>query len=459
MLGKPMEELLGKTMDELFPSDLAKSMIADDLRILHEGKQVVLNEELDGRVYTTIKFPINIEGKPRYLAGYTIDMTEKQKLLETAQRADKLDSLGVLAGGIAHDFNNLLSGLFGYIDLARMNLTQDPETREYLDKAFGVFSRAKDLTQQLLTFSKGGVPVKKTGLLGPRIKESATFALSGSKVGCDFNIAQDLFPCDFDENQMGQVIDNIVINAQQAMPTGGKITISACNIAVKDGEHPELKSGRYVKISIADTGTGIQPKLLKRIFDPFFTTKQKGNGLGLATCYSIMQKHEGCIEVESELDKGSTFFLFLPASNLDTIPMGVQKASHHKGSGTIVIMDDHDFIRDLAGQMLKAMGYTVLHAKGGQETLRIFSDALEAKTPISCAILDLTIPGGMGGKEAIMELRKNYPDLPIFASSGYSDDPVLATPHDYGFTDSIKKPYLKDELAKLLEKYLGKLNR
>jgi len=382
------------------------------------------------------------------------DMTEKQKLLETMQRTDKLDSLGILAGGIAHDFNNLLSGVFGFIDLARRSSRENPTALSYLDNAIGVFARAKDLTQQLLTFSKGGVPVRKTGNLGPLIIESTKFALSGSKIASEFNIPQDLYQCDFDKNQIGQVIDNIVINAQQAMPAGGKIVISAQNKFLDDSEIPKLRGGRYVKVSIADTGTGIPSKLLKRIFDPFFTTKQKGNGLGLSTCYSIMQKHDGCIEVESELDKGSIFHLYLPATQQKNIVESTQTFSQHKGCGKIIVMDDEDFIRTLARKMFFEMGYTVIEAIHGEEALRILADSKKTETPVVCAILDLTIPGGMGGKEAIVEIRKSHPDLPVFATSGYSEDPVIARPQEFGFTDSIRKPFLLEELAEILNRYL-----
>lgn len=453
MLGKPMAELLGKTMDELFPSEIAKKMVADDLRILKEGKLTTIDEELNGRFFTTIKFPIHIEGRPRYLAGYTFDVTEQRKMQETLQRADKLEALGVLAGGIAHDFNNLLSGLFGYVEMAREAGAENPAVTTRLDKALAVFDRARDLTRQLLTFSRGGAPVRKAGHLGPLIRECVGFALSGSTVACEFNIAPDLLPCDFDEGQLNQVVDNIIINALQAMPMGGRITVSAQNVLLKEGENPVLKPGRYVKVSIADTGTGIQPKLLSRIFDPFFTTKQKGNGLGLATCFSIMQKHEGAIEAESELDKGSVFHLFLPASEKAVGPAEAPTQSSHQGKGIALIMDDEDFIREFASETLTAMGYSVLTVLSGGEALKACMD----NASLSFAILDLTIPGGAGGKETIKEIRKILPDLPVFASSGYSDDPVMAHPRDYGFTDSIRKPYRGAELAELLNRHRSSL--
>jgi nitrogen-specific signal transduction histidine kinase/CheY-like chemotaxis protein len=345
------------------------------------------------------------------------DMTEKQMLQDAMQRSDKLDSLGVLAGGIAHDFNNLLGGIFGYIDMARHVSQADSQAAKYLDKASLVFNRAKDLTQRLLTFSKGGAPVLKTGQLGPLVKESAAFALSGSKISCEYHIANDLWPCDFDENQIAQVVDNIVINAQQAMPMGGTIVISGINAVLHAGEVPGLRAGNFVKVSVADTGVGIPRDLLKRIFDPFF--------------------HVLLPASQKAADQGLALF-----------------AQEHKGNGTVLVMDDEDFMREIIGMMLKEMGYAVLEARNGEEALRLCVDAHKKTMGFGAAVLDLTIPGGMGGKETIVEMRKICPDMPVFASSGFSEDPVMSNPADYGFTASIRKPYRKDELADLLERYL-----
>jgi len=380
------------------------------------------------------------------------DMTEKQKLLDVIQRTDKLDSLGVLAGGIAHDFNNMLAGIFGYIDLARASTT-DKAVSSYLDKSMSVFSRAKDLTQQLLTFSKGGTPQRQVSELGSLIRESAAFALSGSQIGCDYDIDKDLWLANFDKNQIGQVVDNLVINAQQSMPLGGKIVISARNTVLKEGENPLLNPGKYIKLSITDSGIGIPPDLLKRIFDPFFTTKQKGHGLGLTTSYAILRKHDGCIEAESLMGKGSAFHVFLPASNQETVQSASGTSVSHRGSGRILIMDDEPSIREILGISLRGMGYTIFVAKDGEEALRICAEAATKGEPIDCAFFDLTIPGGMGGKETITQIRQCYPDLPVYATSGYSEDPVMAKPAEHGFTDSIRKPYRKEDLVSLLNRH------
>ncbi|PKL49461.1 MAG: hybrid sensor histidine kinase/response regulator [Candidatus Riflebacteria bacterium HGW-Riflebacteria-2] len=381
------------------------------------------------------------------------DMTDKQKLLDALQRTDKLEAIGVLAGGIAHDFNNLLAGIFGYIELARM--AEDKEkTKIYLGQALIAFERAKNLTRQLLAFAKGGEPLRKTGYIGPAIRESATFALSGSAITCEFNIAQDLWAVDFDKGQIEQAIDNIVINAKQAMPTGGKIVIAAKNVALRDGDHPLLKPGKYIKISITDNGAGIPADIRQRVFDPFFTTKQEGNGLGLTTCYAIIQKHAGMIDVESIMGKGSTFHICIPASpNIPDNNSAVIPATHH-GQGRILVMDDEALVRTLLNKLLSSMGYNVVTAKNGEEAIKLLLDT--DAPPIDAAIFDLTIQGGMGGKDTIVQVRKNFPDMPVFVSSGYSADPVMAYPQKYGFTDSLGKPFLKEELAAMLNRHIIK---
>ena len=383
------------------------------------------------------------------------DMTEKQKLLETAQKSQKLESLGVLAGGIAHDFNNMLGGIFGYIDMARRK-NADKDVERYLEKALGVFGRARDLTERLLTFSKGGGPVRKTARIDRLVRENTGFALSGSNINCEFSVAADLWLCDVDENQLGQVIDNIVINAKQAMPSGGLIRVGAQNLELEEGNRRGLPAGRYVQISVSDEGVGIPKENLSQIFDPFFTTKPKGNGLGLATSYSIVKKHDGLIEVESDVGKGSTFYVILPASLRDLVPVEAQQAAGHTGRGTMLVMDDEEFILEILRDWLTTMGFTVIRAHDGEEALELLSKRQGGGDPVIGVILDLTIPGGRGGRETISEIRKRHPDLAVFASSGYSDDPVMSKPAEYGFTGSIKKPYRLDDLAALLGKHMGK---
>ncbi|MFZ2955521.1 MAG: PocR ligand-binding domain-containing protein [Candidatus Ozemobacteraceae bacterium] len=384
------------------------------------------------------------------------DTTEKQKLLDTFQRNRKLDSLGVLAGGIAHDFNNMLAGIFGYLDLIRARST-DKTVLTYLEKTLQVFDRAKSLTLQLLTFSRGGAPTCRTGKLYPIIRESAAFALSGSNIACEYAIAENLWLVDFDKNQIAQVIDNLVINAKEAMPNGGKIIISALNVMLKKGEIPGLRGNKAVKISLTDSGIGIPQHVIKKVFDPFFSTKNKGSGLGLATCHAIVKNHGGWIDLESEPGKGTTLYVYLPASGKEITEEVFPVAMSHQGSGVMLIMDDEAFIRETLGLWLKDMGYSILEAKDGEEALARATETRNNNLSLAGIFLDLTIPGGMGGKETALLLRQNHPLLPVFASSGYSEDPIMAKPAEFGFTDSIRKPYLREELATLLNRYLPKI--
>jgi PAS domain S-box-containing protein len=397
-------------------------------------------------------------GLPKRLIGIIVDISERkqaqdenEKLSERLSQAQKLESLGVLAGGIAHDFNNLLGGIYGYIDIAAER-TQETKVSVYLTKALGTIDRAKGLTQQLLTFAKGGVPRKKLDLLTPCIRDTVQFALSGSRITYNFNLPEDLWMCEFDANQIGQVIDNLIINAQQAMPDGGSIEVTAQNITFTENQHQSLNGGNYVKIGIKDHGIGISQEALHKIFDPFYTTKPAGHGLGLATCYSIIKRHGGYIDVDSELGKGTTFNIYLPAT-IDGVAKSIKESAiTHKGAGTILIMDDEEVIRESLEDVLKVLGYSVICAKTGAEAIDIFSADKKTGQNISSMIFDLTIPGGIGGKEAIIEIRKIDKNIPVFVASGYADDPVMANPTNYGFSSSISKPFRKKDIADMLNK-------
>jgi PAS domain S-box-containing protein len=380
------------------------------------------------------------------------DMTEKQKVSDTMQRAQKLESLGVLAGGIAHDFNNLMTGIFSCIDLAK-GLSKDTTISAYLEEAISTIDRARGLTLQLLTFAKGGAPIQKIGHLFPFVQEVAQFALSGSNVACRFDVPQDLWACNFDKNQIGQVIDNLIINAQQAMPVGGTIELSARKITLAEKEHPTLNKNNYVKISVKDYGIGIPKELISKIFDPFFTTKTKGHGLGLATCYSIINRHDGCIDVESEPGKGSTFHIYLPAST-DSVSSSGTSATAHWGSGTFLVMDDEEVIRETIRRILTSFGYTVVCKVNGKDAVDFITSEIKENRTVAGMLFDLTVPGGMGGKVAVEEIRKLNTEIPVFVVSGYTEDPVMKNPVDYGFTASICKPFRIEELSEMLNKHM-----
>ena len=419
------------------------------------------HQKKDGTV-----FPVEIAGGYFTLHGQSVhtafvrDISERRKAEDERlkmeshlRQAQKLESLGVLAGGIAHDFNNLMSGIFGYIDLAKLE-TAAGKRNEHLSTAMASIDRARGLTRQLLTFAKGGAPERKVEPLGTLLEETAQFALSGSRVTCVCSIPGDLWPVAFDRSQMAQVIDNIVINAQQAMPMGGTIEITAQNAHLDVTAFATLPKGRYVKVSIRDPGIGIPHDLQSRIFDPFFTTKEKGHGLGLATCYSIVKQHDGLIDVNSEPGKGSTFHIYLPASSgAASVAPGIV-AQRFKGSGCILIMDDDKMVRGAIAEMLKMLGFSVMEASNGSDALQQYYAGIQSGKSFTAVIADLTVPGGMGGAEMIDKFRKTDTTTPVFVTSGYADDSAMAHPEKYGFTASLRKPCTVSELAALLETHL-----
>ncbi len=403
----------------------------------------------------TVAIMRNTEGRIIGLRWLIRDITEYKKLEEDRLRLSKLESIGVLAGGIAHDFNNMLAGIMTTMSLAKMDPNIRMETYESLTEAERVCLQAKRLTQQLLTFSRGGTPVKELVSITELIKDTATFALRGSSARCDISIEGDLWNVSADEGQISQVIGNIVINAAQAMPQGGVISIRAENTNYEMGNLP-LRNGMYVKIKIEDEGTGIPKEHLSRIFDPYFTTKQKGSGLGLATAYSIIRSHSGFIDVESELGKGSRFYIYIPASEKraekkKTVAQQLEKVS----KGKVLIMDDEAIIRIAVGRALMRMGYDVEYATDGEEAIELYTKAREENRAFDLVIMDLTVPGGMGGREAIKRLRDIDPDVRAVVSSGYSNDPVMSEFTNYGFRGVVSKPYTIEDLAETLHKVIN----
>ncbi|MGD9899350.1 MAG: cache domain-containing protein [Calditrichaceae bacterium] len=382
------------------------------------------------------------------------DITEHRFLENEVLKNRKLESVGLLAGGIAHDFNNLLTAILGNISLAKLNLKPGEKTFDRLDDAEKATMRAKDLTQQLLTFSRGGAPVKKLSDVGMLIKETSEFALRGSNVKSKISIPKNLWSIEVDEGQLSQVMNNLVINADQAMPEGGKLEIIAENLHVKEDKNSLLKSGKYIKVIIRDEGIGIPMNHLDKIFDPYFTTKQQGNGLGLATTHSIIKNHQGYITVKSELGRGTEFIIYLPAvaTTKKAVIPGTEKIT--KGSGIILVMDDDDLILKACGNMLKKLGYEVVFAFDGREAIEKYKLAGESGKPIDLVLMDLTVPGGMGGKETIRIMKEMDPGLKSIVTSGYSNDPVMANYEEYGFKGVITKPFNIKELAETVSKVI-----
>jgi PAS domain S-box-containing protein len=388
-------------------------------------------------------------------SGIGIDITDKIKFLSLSERAGRLDSLAALAGSIAHDFNNILGGIFGYIEMARNYSRSDKVVSGYLDNAMQIFDRTKSLTGQLLSFAKGGEPVKKTGSISQALTDITQFLLKDSNHSYELHFPEDLFMCDFDHEQINHAFENIITNAIQAMPAGGSLYISAGNIDIPANKASYLEPGKYVKISIRDSGTGIPGEMIPKIFDPFFTTKKKCKGIGLTTSHSIITRHRGCIEVDSSPGKGTAFYIYLPASKTEDEKKHLRISLEHEGKGNILLMDDEVFIRETVGEMLRHMGYNVYKASDGAEALDTLENEIKKGNIFTAIILDLTIINGMGGKETISRIRKLGIDTPAFASSGYSDDPVISRPEDFGFTDSLRKPYRMEDLATLLNYHLN----
>ncbi|MBP9044635.1 MAG: PAS domain S-box protein, partial [Spirochaetes bacterium] len=564
MLGMPIEDILGKTMDEIFPSELAKSMIEDDKRVLQKGEIVSVDEELNGRYYTTIKFPLTI-GDKKYLAGYTLDITErvlskkqveeergklfvtlrsigdavittdadcnitlmnptaealtgwsldvamgkplwdvirikdrntglnccdiikeilsqknkvfpeetilvkkngeelyientlatikikesiiglvivfrdvsiKLKTDKLLQNAQKLESLGVLAGGIAHDFNNLLAGIFGYLELIKIYALNSElqKITSSADKALSVMSRAKFLTQQLLTFARGGAPQKSLLNINDILESSVDVAFNGTGVIGELDVSTGLWSCSADKAQFCQVIDNLLINSIQSMPNGGVVTVEAENFLNKgDKKIPSIPEGEYIKISVKDNGIGIPSEIMPRLFDPFFTTKKDHTGLGLSIAYSIVTRHGGTIVSESDGVSGSTFSIYFPAdSGKDRKYQGDSAEGYGKFQGRVLVMDDEPFVLETTEKILSSLGFSVDTARNGNEAIEMYMEAKD-KEPFTLLILDLTIKGGMGGQETLDYIRKIDSSVLAIAASGYSSLPVMSDPSSYGF--------------------------
>ena len=447
LIGKTCYELIHGT-DEPVSSCPHKQSIATGKPVTSEFFEPNLGINIEA--YTA---PIiNEDGEFIASVHLAKDITERKCLEEEQQRAAKLESVGTLAGGIAHDFNNLLTGIMGNISLAKRHVEPKGKAEERLLEAEKASIRARDLTQQLLTFSRGGAPIKKTVSITGLLKESVGFALRGSNISCDFDLPEDLWPVEVDEGQINQIITNMVINAQEAMPEGGVININARNTELKDKSTLPLSKGRYVKITVVDQGVGIRKEHLDKIFDPYFTTKQKGSGLGLATSYSIVKAHGGYITVDSNPTVGTAFQIYLPASKKPAAAVEETKAeSVTTGEGRILVMDDEEMVRDLLYAELTEVGYNVELASDGAEAIDRYSKAKESGQPFDAVIMDLTIPGGMGGKIAIKKLLEIDPQAKAIVSSGYATDPVMSEYDKYGFKGVVTKPYRVAEIEKTLQ--------
>jgi PAS domain S-box-containing protein len=412
----------------------------------------------DGQRYTVADSGAPIKNLDDQIIGVVLvfrDITAQERTEAELLKMEKLKSIGILAGGIAHDFNNFLTGIIGNLSLAKLNLQpRDPVLRS-LNEMEKAAMRAKELTRQLLTFSKGGEPVKRIANIAVLAREAVQFALRGSNVRCRFDLADDLMVAEVDEGQIAQVIHNLTINAIQAMPNGGTVWIRGANLSLAQGNPFALLPRNYVQVAVEDNGTGIHPDHSQKVFDPYFTTKQKGSGLGLAVAYNIVAKHDGRLTVKSELGEGTTFTIFLPASTVSPTRHSEKREEIVSGQGRVLVMDDEDYIRELAAAMLTKLGYEVELAEDGQTAVNLYRKAIHEGRPFDAVILDLTVPGGMGGKEAISHLVDMDQKVRAIVSSGYSNDPVMSNYTAYGFLGVVHKPYLLQEMSQMLKSVIG----
>lgn len=465
MLGYTLEELRSMTYQEITPvvwHGLEKKILEE--QVLARGYSDVYEKEYQRRDGTIIPVELRTSllkdenGNPIGMWAIVRDLGERQNAQKELLKIQKLESLGVLAGGIAHDFNNIITGILGNISFARMFLDSSHRSSKILEEAEKASRRAADLAQRLLTFAKGNVLIRKTMSSRQLVEASSSLVLRGSNVSCVIEIPDDVYPVDVDEGQINQAFSNIIINAAQAMPEGGTITVRAENVSIAGANAMLLAAGEYVRFRFTDTGCGIVPENLKKIFDPYFTTKPQGSGLGLASAHSIVTKHGGHILVRSESGVGTTFEVLLPAgSRSKQMVEPVERVIVTGGvrGKSLLVMDDEEMIRTLANEMLGELGYRVLTCADGDEAIAMYVGAQENGEPFSAAILDLTIPGGMGGLAAGMKILELDPDARLIVSSGYSNDPVMSEHLRFGFCGAIVKPYNASDIAIYLDQLLS----
>jgi nitrogen-specific signal transduction histidine kinase/CheY-like chemotaxis protein len=379
----------------------------------------------------------------------TVDITERKTMEREQMKIEKLESVGILAGGIAHDFNNILTSIVMNLARAKMSLDSREDLSSMLTDVEDSCRRAKDLTNKLITFSKGGTPVKKIMSIKELLKDSAMFALRGSHIECKFHLPHDLWQVEIDEGQINQVVINLVINATQAMPDGGTIHITAENLYAGAQNIFSLPNSDFIKITVRDEGHGIHKEHMQKIFDPYFTTKKKGSGLGLSSAYSIIKNHSGYIDVQTEPESGTVFYIYLPASRIKST-VNNKENQPLEGEGYVLLMDDDDTLRTTIRKTLNQIGYKVQLSSNGSEAVELYSKALSSDKPFDAVIMDLTISHGMGGKEAITKLLEIDPKVKAIVSSGYSDDTIMANYRNYGFCGIITKPYEIADLNELL---------
>ncbi len=455
-----LDSLSMKSLSNFFPPQVWHEL-EPKLRETLSGKRQKFEKNYGNKEFLHITHPVYDSSGDIY-AGILMlqNVTDHRKMVNEILRIQKLESIGVLAGGIAHDFNNLLTGVIGNISLAKIAATDPNMIKKYLGKMEIASNQAQKLTDQLLTFSKGGKPVRKNLSIAKLLRDSMEFMMHGSSLKYEHDIPENLACIYADAGQITQVMQNLILNAEQAVDSNGIIKLSGKNVMV---DHQidliPLVAGSYVKISIQDSGCGISVDNLSKIFDPFYTTKQTGSGLGLATAFSVVKNHDGYIAAESEPGRGSVFTVYLPAcEKFETQLPLLPKPESFIHQGRVLVMDDEQFIRELAAEIIVKIGYEVECAVDGNEAVQRYRDAQSLGRPFDCVVLDLTVPGGLGGAETIKKLFEFDPDVKAIVSSGYSTGPILSNYQIYGFSGIINKPYELKTVKNVIQKVLSNGN-
>ncbi|KEI06636.1 histidine kinase [Clostridium botulinum] len=450
------QDFVGKNLDDILPYKISLKFKSEIIKSIKTKSLIVFEYKLNVPKKGLNSFEARlIPLSDKEVISIVRNLTQKKRTEEELLKMEKLNSISTLAGGVAHDFNNILTIILGNISMLKTNINSKNKILKKLTHIEKIILQAKNLTKQLLSLSKGSNPLKKACYINSLIKETTSLSLSGSNVSPKIYIPNDLWPVEVDVSQINQVLSNLIINSCQAMPNGGIITIRCRNVNLKENEVIGLSSGNYITISVKDQGHGISQENLLKVFDPYFTTKETGMGLGLFSAYSIVKKHNGQIVVKSKLGKGTIFQIYLPAC--DIIPMEIEAPSPKiiHGKSNILVMDDEYEIRRILYSMLMFLGHTVTLSKDGTEAIELYKNALNSGNPFDLVIMDLTIPGGMGGEETIKHLLKIDSNVKAIVSSGYSSGGVIGNYKKHGFKGVINKPYTIEELSNELNNVLS----
>ena len=451
---------VGKTLREIHRETLPEEKVQERFRYCQRalaGETVHYETLFFDRWIADTLSPLRDEsGSIVGTVGVAIDVTERKRMEKERLRHEKLESLSILAGNVAHDFNNYLTAILTHLALTHQHLAAGTDPEHVLSEAEKASLRAQALTHQLLTFAKDEEPVRAVASIEGTLRDAASFSLVGSRAECHVQIDDGLWPIECDEGLVSQAFSNIVLNAVQAMPEGGQIAIVAENVQLGTDSPLPLPAGDYVHISVTDDGTGILDEDLSRVFDPFFTTKTGGSGLGLPSAHSIISQHDGHIAVQTAIGEGTTFHIYLPASAEPAVSRTDDEGKVAACAGKILIMEDDDMLRLALQMMLETIGCESESAADGKEAIDLYANALEAGAPFDAVLMDLTVERGMGGAEATREIRRLDADARIIVSSGYADDPIVASPHDHGFCGVVTKPFELRKLSSALHSAMTK---